>query len=99
MGKDAEPGRRCGESVGEIVCGDYDKRMKVRKTLSLDSDVIEAFETEDAESLSAAVNDALKEIVTRRARRANLAALVGELEAQYGPADPALVAEFEELLR
>lgn len=73
--------------------------MKVRKTLSLDADVVAAFETEDAESLSAAVNDALKEIVIRRARRANLAALVSELEAQYGPADPTQVAEFEELLR
>lgn len=73
--------------------------MKVRKTLSLDSDVVAAFDTDDVESLSAAVNEALREIVARRARRANLAALVSELEAQYGTADPAQVAEFEELLR
>lgn len=83
----------------DLVCATYDDRMKVRKTLSLDADVIAAFETEDAESLSAAVNDALREVVIRRARRANLAALVVELESQYGPADPTQVAEFEELLR
>lgn len=73
--------------------------MKVRKTLSLDSDVIEAFEAEDVESLSAAVNEALREVVRRRARRVNLTQLVSELEAQYGPADPEQVAAFEELLR
>ncbi len=82
-----------------LVCVMYDPIMKVRKTLSLDADVIEAFEAEDPESLSSAVNDALREVVRRRLRRANLAELVAELEAQYGPADPAQVAEFEELLR
>ena len=73
--------------------------MKMRKTLTLDSDLVEALGAEAEESLSAAINEALREVVARRHRRANLAELVAELEAQYGPADPAQVAEFEALLR
>lgn len=78
---------------------EYDHSMttKVRKTLTLDPDLVEAFGDEPA-ALSATVNQILREEVERRARKASLVALVAELDDLYGPADPELVDEFTRLL-
>ncbi|MFT4218580.1 MAG: hypothetical protein QM619_15535 [Micropruina sp.] len=73
----------------QMVGNEYGDRMKVQKVPNLGSDTIEASDAEDAPTA----------IVPGSPRSANLAALVSELEAHYGPADPALVAEFEEVLR
>lgn len=70
---------------------------KVRKTLTLDPDLVDAFGDEPA-ALSATVNQILREEVARRARKASLADLVAELDELYGPADPGLVDEFTQLL-
>ncbi len=78
----------------------YDLGMtgKVRKTLTLDPDVFAAF-GEDPESLSTAVNAVLRVEMERRERRAALKAFVDELDEQFGPADPELVAHYEQILR
>ena len=80
----------------------YDPSMtgvgKVRRTLTLDPDVVEAF-GEDPASLSAAVNAVLRLEMERRQRRAALAAFVDDLAARYGEPDPEQVAYFERLLR
>ncbi|MDR1266027.1 MAG: hypothetical protein LBK42_10835 [Propionibacteriaceae bacterium] len=70
---------------------------KVRKTLTLDPDVVGAFGDEPA-ALSAAVNAVLRQELERRVRRADLAALVAELDRRFGEPDPALVEEFERAL-
>ena len=57
---------------------------KVRKSLTLDPDVVAVFE-DDVEGLSAAVNLALRETVVRRARQRELEARVAELDALFGP--------------
>lgn len=80
----------------------YDLSMtgkgKVRRTLTLDPDVVEAF-GEDPESLSAAVNAVLRVEMERREKRAALKAFVDELAARHGEPDPERVAYYEELLR
>ena len=80
----------------------YDLSMtgvgKVRRTLTLDPDVVEAF-GEDPESLSAAVNAVLRVEMERRQKRAALKVLVDELAEKYGEPDPEQVAYFERLLR
>jgi hypothetical protein len=68
----------------------YDLSMsdgKVRKTLTLDPDIVEVLGADPA-ALSATVNALLREEVERRARQASLKELVGELRAAYGPSDP-----------
>lgn len=70
---------------------------KVRKTLTLDPDVVDVF-GDDTSALSATVNTVLREEMDRRARRAALAAFVAELVEQYGEPDPAEVEYFRQLL-
>lgn len=79
----------------------YDSGMtekKVRKTLTLDADVVEAF-GEDPGALSTAVNAVLRIELERREKRAALKAFVDELAATFGEPDPDEVADFERLLR
>jgi hypothetical protein len=72
-------------------------RSKVRKTLTLDPEVIEALGDDDV-GLSATINEILHDEVERRQRAAALAALLGRLEDERGPVDPDEVAEFRRLL-
>src|SRR5258708_1405956 len=68
----------------------YDPSMsdgKVRKTLTLDPDIVEVLGSDTA-ALSATVNALLREEVERRKRQASLEEMVGELRAAYGEPDP-----------
>ncbi len=78
----------------------YDQSMtsKVRRTLTLDPDVVAAF-GEDPESLSATVNAVLRVEMERREKRAALKAFVDDLDLRFGPPDQELVAHYEGLLR
>ncbi|MFT4187771.1 MAG: hypothetical protein QM621_04245 [Aeromicrobium sp.] len=66
---------------------------KVRKTLTLDPDVIESF-GDDPGALSATVNAILREELKRRSRRAALASFVEELNQEFGRPDPVEVERF-----
>ncbi|MEX0427627.1 hypothetical protein AB3X52_08355 [Nocardioides sp. DS6] len=70
---------------------------KVRKTLTLDPDVVETF-GDDTSALSATVNTVLRDEMERRSRRAALAALVASLDAEYGEPDPVEVDRFKRAL-
>lgn len=77
----------------------YDPSMsdgKVRKTLTLDPDIVEVLGSDPA-ALSATINALLREEVERRKRRENLRELVEELEEYYGKPDPEAVAEARRL--
>ncbi|HET8929670.1 MAG TPA: hypothetical protein VFN21_03330 [Acidimicrobiales bacterium] len=71
---------------------------KVRKTLTLDPDVVASF-GDDAGALSATVNTVLREEMLRRSRRAALVAFVAELDAEYGEPDRAEVDRFRRALQ
>ncbi|MGE4426149.1 MAG: hypothetical protein AB7G37_06845 [Solirubrobacteraceae bacterium] len=66
---------------------------KVRKTLTLDPEVIDAL-GDDASALSATVNAVLRDEIDRRAQRAALAAFVADLDAAFGEPDPEAVERF-----
>lgn len=85
--------------VSMEVRTDYDGGMstKVRKTLTLDPEVVAAL-GDDPQALSATVNAVLVEEVARRERHASLGALLDRLEAADGPPDPAAVEGFRQLL-
>jgi len=71
---------------------------KVRKTLTLDPDVVEALGVDDA-GLSATINVILRDEVERRQRAAALARLLAHLDDERGPVDPEEVEHFRRLLR
>lgn len=71
---------------------------KVRKTLTLDPEIIAALGDDDV-ALSATINEILREEVERRQRAAALAALLTRLEEERGPVDPDEIADFRRLLR
>jgi len=71
---------------------------KVRKTVTLDRDLVELFVEDDPDGFSAAVNAVLRAETERRARVASLRALADELDAQFGPPDPAAVEHAMSLL-
>lgn len=71
---------------------------KVRKTLTLDPDVVEALGGDD-QGLSATINDILRSEVERRQRAVALTALLVRLDDERGPVDPDEVADFRRLLR
>lgn len=82
----AEGFRRVPRSIQQ----EYDPSMsdgKVRKTLTLDPDIVEVLGSDPA-ALSATVNALLREEVERRKRQASLKELVDELRGAYGPSDP-----------
>lgn len=92
-----EPFARVPRSIQQ----QYDLGMsdgKVRKTLTLDPDIVEVLGSDPA-ALSATINALLREEVERRKRRASLKELVDELEEYYGPADPEAVEEAIQDLR
>jgi len=73
-------------------------QAKVRKTLTLDPEVIDALGGGGI-ALSATVNEILREEVERRQRAAALAGLLERFEEERGPVDPDEVARFRRLLR
>lgn len=77
----------------------YDSSMshKVRKTLTLDPDVVDAF-GDDSAALSATVNSILRREMHRRTRRAALEAFVASLDAAFGEPDPGDVERFRRAL-
>lgn len=78
---------------------EYDLGMssKVRKTLTLDPEVVESF-GDDVSTLSATVNAILHEEMARRGRRAALVQFVDRLDAEFGEPDPEEVARFRRAL-
>lgn len=87
------------QRVPQSIQQEYDPSMsdgKVRKTLTLDPDIVEVLGSDPA-ALSATVNAVLREEVERRKRRDNLCELVEELEEHYGPPDAADVEKVERL--
>jgi Arc/MetJ-type ribon-helix-helix transcriptional regulator len=68
---------------------------KRRVTLTLDEDIIEAFRQHDARSLSAAVNEALREAIESENHRKAALKWLEELNAKYGKATPEEAAEIE----
>lgn len=71
---------------------------KVRKTLTLDPEVIDALGDDDL-ALSTTVNEILRDEVQRRQRAKALAAHLARLEGERGPVDADEVAAFRRLLR
>ncbi len=71
---------------------------KVRKTLTLDPEIIDALGGDDV-ALSTTINEILRGEVERRQRAAALGDLLARLEEERGPVDPDEVAEFRRLLR
>lgn len=70
---------------------------KVRKTLTLDPDVVKTF-GEDPSTLSATVNSILHAEMDRRSRRAALAEYVAGLDAEFGEPDASEVERFRRAL-
>lgn len=86
------------EQLNELVAGMSAASVpKVRRTLTLDADVVAAFA--DTPSLSAEVNMVLREELRRRVARAELEAFVARLDAEFGAPDPSEVEHFASLLR
>ena len=70
------------------------RTTKVRKTLSLDADIVEMLAADGNDNISAAVNEILRAEATRREYQAGLERTCERLEALYGPPDPKLVEEY-----
>lgn len=70
---------------------------KRRVTLNLDEDVVEALQSVDASSISAAANSALREAIAVEAHRAALLRWLDELDSEHGAAGPAAIAAAEAL--
>jgi hypothetical protein len=71
---------------------------KIRKTLTLDPELVRALGEDDA-TLSSTINSILQDEVDRRQRRAALTSLLDRLEAERGPVDQDQVNEYRSLLR
>jgi hypothetical protein len=71
---------------------------KVRKTLTLDEEVVAEFE-QDEDSLSAAVNRVLLAETERRRRMAALGRTLKKWDEWYGPVDREKVDEYRKLFR
>ena len=70
---------------------------KVRKTLTLDPEVVSAL-GDDPVALSATVNAILLAEIERRSRHAALGSFLDRLTAEHGEPDPELVDHFAKLL-
>ncbi len=70
---------------------------KLRRTLTLDPDIVEVLGADDA-ALSTTVNEILRAEIARRERTSALTALLERLAVERGAVDPEEVAEFERLL-
>ncbi len=71
---------------------------KVRKTLTLDPEIIDALGDDDL-ALSTTINEILRNEVQRRQRTKALSEHLARLDAERGPVDPDEVADFRRLLR
>jgi len=71
---------------------------KLRKTLTLDADIVETFSADDPDNLSGAINAVLRAERERRERRASLAVLVADLTEVHGAPDREEVERFKALL-
>lgn len=71
---------------------------KRRVTLNLDEDLVDALESVEGRSLSAAANDALRDAIVVAAHRAALLHWLDQLDAEHGSASPAEVAAAEALV-
>lgn len=71
---------------------------KVRKTLTLDPELIDA-RGGDERALSSTVNTILREQVDRRQRLNALSDLLSRMETERGPVDEERVAEYRRMLR
>lgn len=71
---------------------------KVRKTITLDTDLVEALGDDDA-ALSFTINTILRDEVDRRQRSRALSDLLGRLEAEREPVEEKQVVEFRRMLR
>jgi hypothetical protein len=69
---------------------------KVRKTLTLDADVVQFYSGDDV-ALSTVVNEALRRDIVQQQRQTSLATHVAELGEMFGPSDPDEVEYFREL--
>ncbi len=72
--------------------------VKVRKTLTLDPELVEALGGDDV-ALSATINSILHQEVDRRQRLSALSELLARFEVERGPVDQKQVEEFRDLLR
>lgn len=90
--------RETAQKIAQEAVARARGRTKVRKTLTLDPELVVAFGDVEG-GLSAAVNAALREHLARAERQNALAARVAEMEAEYGPADPADVERFARHMR
>jgi Arc/MetJ-type ribon-helix-helix transcriptional regulator len=68
---------------------------KRRVTLTLDEDLVEAFQQREGRSLSAVVNAALREAIESENHRKAALKWLDELNARYGKATPEEQAENE----
>jgi len=71
---------------------------KIRKTVTLDSDLIEALADDNPESLSSTINAILRADQERKARALSIRQLADDLDALYGPADLLAVAAAKAVL-
>lgn len=71
---------------------------KVRKTVTLDPELVEALGDDDS-ALSSTINSILREEVDRRQRLGALSVLLARFEVQRGPVDQHRVDEFRGLLQ
>jgi hypothetical protein len=78
--------------VADDAVAEYDRSMskKVRRTVTLDQDVAEFFDS-DKEAFSARLNSVLAEEMRRICLRQQLQAEYDRLTELYGPPDPELV--------
>ena len=71
---------------------------KVRRTFTLDADIVDAFTAIDPDNLSGAINSALRYALDRQQKRASLATLVADLDAEFGRPDQAEIDQAVALL-
>ena len=72
--------------------------VKIRKTVTLDSDLIEALADDNPESLSSTINAILRADQERKARALSIRQLANDLDVLYGPADPLAVTAAKAVL-
>jgi len=71
---------------------------KVRRTVTLDADIVELYSARDPNNLSGAINSALREVAERREAQVALAALVDEFDGRFGKPSEEEIAAAAELL-
>lgn len=88
------------DSGDRVKPGHSGLATKVRKTVTLDEDLVAEFGGKgDDRQLSPEINAVLRAEKARRDRLRSLEDLLDRLDAERGPVDPDLVAHFEDLIR